>query len=738
MENIRIIEENEQLFQNMGIGVSKHYLDDSLTLIWGNKAFYHLLGYSKEEDAFPFTDLCQYYHNHFKAFEFIKKQIFDAYQKNQQSLECDVLIPTYDEKTIYVRMTITIQYYQGNKTVLYIMYTDINHLMLKIEERTNNFEWMMSEYTGNVYISDIDTYELLYVNQKACDTLQCVQSQILGSKCYETIQGRTSPCPFCTNDYLKANETYEWEFYNPNLQRTFLIKDKKVEWEGHNARIELSYDMYSAEYKLAKKDQEREAILKTIPAGMVRVDASDCITAIWYNGIFLDMIGYTKEQFHQELHNQCLYLHPDDSKRAQKLIKTLKKTGENVVFEAKAYTRLKEERIWTITLCYISGEDSWDGIDSFYSIGLDITDERRQIEKLKHKAEKDALTGVYNRQAMEEFVDDYFSQEDNDMCALFMIDVDNFKQINDSYGHMAGDVVLTEIAVAMKKLMRESDMVGRIGGDEFVIFMKDISSPVDAQKKAQSFLDVLHQLVNDQKGLHDVTCSIGISISPQDGDSFEKLYACADKALYQAKMLGKNKYMVYDAQMLSDNQEKFAYSLESTIDSEQKYAEGIDNLPRYIFRTLYQMENTSQAIQMILEIVGKQFDISRIYIFENHHIRNYEWCNDHISSQISQLQKVYEEKQSQYQALFQKDYIFYCEDIDALPLEFKELFIERNIHSTLQCAFKNNNIFDGFIGFDECSGKRIWTSDEVNTLTIVSQILAIFFENKKLVELSQQ
>lgn len=115
MENIRIIEENEQLFQNMGIGVSKHYLDDSLTLIWGNKAFYHLLGYSKEEDAFPFTDLCQYYQNHFKAFEFIKKQIFDAYQKNQQSLECDVLIPTYDEKTIYVRMTITIQYYQGNK-----------------------------------------------------------------------------------------------------------------------------------------------------------------------------------------------------------------------------------------------------------------------------------------------------------------------------------------------------------------------------------------------------------------------------------------------------------------------------------------------------------------------------------------------------------------------------------------------------------------------------------------------
>ena len=133
-----------------------------------------------------------------------------------------------------------------------------------------------------------------------------------------------------------------------------------LNWQGRRVRIELSYDMYSAEYKLAKKDQERESILKTIPAGMVRLDARDYLTILWCNDIFLNMIEYTKEQFAEELNYQCGYLFSEDYKRSKKLAQDLKESGDNVVFEAKIYTRSREERIWTVTLCYISGEDSWD------------------------------------------------------------------------------------------------------------------------------------------------------------------------------------------------------------------------------------------------------------------------------------------------------------------------------------------------------------------------------------------
>ncbi len=105
---------------------------------------------------------------------------------------------------------ILIESQDNEKSMVYILYSKINELKIKQEElsdmekeSTENFKWMMSEYAGNVYISDMDTYELLYLNKHSCNTLQASANELIGRKCYEVIQGRTSPCPFCTNSYLK-------------------------------------------------------------------------------------------------------------------------------------------------------------------------------------------------------------------------------------------------------------------------------------------------------------------------------------------------------------------------------------------------------------------------------------------------------------------------------------------------------------------------------------------------------
>ena len=609
----------------------------------------------------------------------------------------------------------------------------------KLEYRDDYFDefsWIMSEYGGNAYISDMETYELLYVNKQACNTLQMTEEQLLGKKCYVAIQGREEPCPFCTNPYLKRNETYEWEFYNPKLRRTFLIKDRMLDWKGHKARIELSYDMYSTEFKLAKKDQEREAILKTIPAGMIRIDARDYKTVLRCNDIFLNMIGYSKEQFANELHNQCVYIHPDDLKRAVMLAQDFKQSGENVVFEARAYTRSKEERIWTVTLCYISGDDSWDGVPSFYSIGLDITEERRQIETLQHIAEKDALTGIYNRAETEKKIKEYLAENLDKMGALFMIDTDNFKQINDTQGHMIGDVVLSEIALSMKKVMRENDIVGRIGGDEFIIFMKNIKSPVEAKAKAEELLNRFHHLFKGEKNHVKVTCSIGIAVFPEHGNTFKEIYANADRALYQAKLRGKDNYEIYSPETMKKMDGAAMTSVGTVIDSEKQYSESPDNLSRYVFRIMYQAEDLDQAINTVLEIVGKQFDVSRSYIFENSDdgttgSNTYEWCNEGISSQMEKLQEVEYMEYGDYVSLFDENMVFYCRDINTLKPEHREVLAEQGIHSTLQCGFKCNSAFGGFVGFDECTGLRLWTQEEVSTLQLISQILSMFLREKK-------
>ncbi|EGT3796787.1 TPA: diguanylate cyclase [Clostridioides difficile] len=742
---------SEDILKSMSIGVSKHFLDDSFTIIWGNTSFYQLLGYTEEEFLVKFSSLKDYYEQNLYHFESMKNHFLEAYHHGEKSIEYQICISANNGDPVWVIITgILIESQDNEKSMVYILYSKINELKIKQEElsdmekeSTENFKWMMSEYAGNVYISDMDTYELLYLNKHSCNTLQASANELIGRKCYEVLQGRTSPCPFCTNSYLKKDDTYEWEFYNKKLKRTFIIKDRMLNWQGRRVRIELSYDMYSAEYKLAKKDQERESILKTIPAGMVRLDARDYLTILWCNDIFLNMIEYTKEQFAEELNNQCGYLFSEDYKRSKKLAQDLKESGDNVVFEAKIYTRSREERIWTVTLCYISGEDSWDGIPSFYSIGIDITKERKQIEKLQHISEKDALTGIYNRAETERQIKKYFEKNLNVMGALFMIDTDNFKQINDTEGHMIGDIVLTEMASGMKKIMRDSDVVGRIGGDEFTIFMKNISSVKDAEKKAEELLYMFRHLFQKEKSFLKVTCSIGIAIYPKDGTTFKEIYARADKALYQAKNMGKNNYVIYNQDYFKELEEFDCSSLGTVIDSEKQYAEYPDNLTRYIFRMLYQTDDIDQAINMILEVVGKQFDVSRVYIFENtedgrYTSNTYEWCNEGISSQMAYLQNSNYQDYEDYEKLFEDELVFYCRDIHTLSPKLEELFSSQGIHSTLQCAYKEDRVFSGFVGFDECTGLRLWSQEEISTLSLISQIISMFLQRKKNNKLNQQ
>lgn len=246
------------------------------------------------------------------------------------------------------------------------------------EKRSQYFKWMLDEYMDNAYISDMETYELLYVNKASLRTLGLPLHKVIGRKCYEVIQGLDSPCPFCTNNLLNEDEFYEWEYYNPYLEHAYILKDRIVDWDGHKARLELSHDNLSLEYKLVKKEREQEAIIRTIPGGFARVDASDMRTVLWYAGGFLTMIGYTKEAFENELHSQCTYIHPDDILKAVEIMQRSKETGEDTVAEGRIITRDGKIKILMMTYSYVSSKDSWDGIESFYSVGIDVTKDREE------------------------------------------------------------------------------------------------------------------------------------------------------------------------------------------------------------------------------------------------------------------------------------------------------------------------------------------------------------------------
>lgn len=374
---------------------------------------------------------------------------------------------------------------------------------------------------------------------------------------------------------------------------------------------------------------------------------------------------------------------------------------------------------------------------------FDIDEKKRAMDVLKTRAERDALTGLYNRNETEKRIKAYLDERPAKLCALFMIDTDNFKQINDTKGHMLGDIVLTEMAFGMKKIMGEGNVVGRIGGDEFTVFMKNISTREEAVQKAKDLSEMFRHLFEHEKHSVQITCSIGVALYPEDGGDFQTLYRHADQALYQAKSQGKNGYVIYDKENSCLIEATGYSSLGAAIDSQPTSMGVSRDLITYVFKLLYRMEDLEQAVNMSLEVVGKWFDVSRAYIFETggngeYYKNTYEWCNEGIKPEIDNLQHLDVETAGDYRELFGEDSIYYCRDTHALPPVQRKLFEDQGIHSFLQYALWEKEKFAGFIGFDECTGVRLWTKEEVKALSRISELLDTFLQKKKLQEQEQK
>jgi diguanylate cyclase (GGDEF)-like protein/PAS domain S-box-containing protein len=185
---------------------------------------------------------------------------------------------------------------------------------------------------------------------------------------------------------------------------------------------------------------------------------------------------------------------------------------------------------------------------------VDITERKAQEDKIRHLAQHDALTGLPNRLLFDERLRMSLARAErhNERVALLYIDLDRFKNINDSLGHHVGDALLKSVAQRLTEAVRSGDTVCRQGGDEFVVILNDV---VDVQEVAQLVERRLIPLILESHNVCDIvlhiSCSVGIAVYPEDARSIEELMRNADAAMYTAKAQGRNNFQFFSAQMNS-------------------------------------------------------------------------------------------------------------------------------------------------------------------------------------------
>ena len=184
------------------------------------------------------------------------------------------------------------------------------------------------------------------------------------------------------------------------------------------------------------------------------------------------------------------------------------------------------------------------------SLAERLEQKTREVSDIKNKSCQDALTGLWNRVYTEAAVNKMIAQEAKG--TLMMIDLDNFKAINDNYGHIEGDRVLKMFADTLRDFSGEEDILCRIGGDEFVVFYKDLTSKSEIGSRAADIISDLCDKLEQCKFETNSSVSIGIAQAPEDAAEFNRLYNCADKALYYVKQNGKNSYHFFSDKLQTE------------------------------------------------------------------------------------------------------------------------------------------------------------------------------------------
>lgn len=298
-----------------------------------------------------------------------------------------------------------------------------------------------------------------------------------------------------------------------------------------------------------KRDRERLELAAKVFAnsseGIVITDAANRIVSV--NRAFTEITGYSGEELLGQ-DPRILSSHRQDKAFYERMWAALLSVGR---WQGEVWDRRKDGEVYPKWLTIDTVKDASGEIVNFVAVSSDISERIVAEEKLRFSAEHDSLTGLPNRVLLA----DRFAQaaaravREGGRIGLLFVDLDYFKQINDTLGHAIGDLLLQQVSERMTAVVRASDTVTRIGGDEFIVMLPDIDSERDAVGAADQLLAAVREPYNLAGQTVGMSFSVGVCVYPEHGQTLDALVRCADIAMYTVKQSGRDRSCLYSPEL---------------------------------------------------------------------------------------------------------------------------------------------------------------------------------------------
>lgn len=295
-----------------------------------------------------------------------------------------------------------------------------------------------------------------------------------------------------------------------------------------------------------KNDWLAATVFSTSSNGIMITDINNIVLAV--NPAFTAITGYAADEIVGQNPRKLSSGRHDPSFYA-KLWQAIKADS---VWQGEIWNRNKNGSVFVEWLTINAVKNRHGETTHHIAIFSDITERKAHMERLEFLATHDPLTGLANRALFLELANQILAdaRRSKNAIAVLFLDVDNFKQVNDTSGHYIGDLLLQHVADSLRQLLRTGDIVARQGGDEFIVALPHLTSMQDVRLLAEKILRTLEQPCHLNGQTVKVSTSIGVALFPGDGTEIESLMQNADSALYRAKQAGRNNFQLFNPRSL--------------------------------------------------------------------------------------------------------------------------------------------------------------------------------------------